>query len=304
VTHYVCRILAVVAIVACLLASAQCGAKNQTAPGRVRLIDPGAAPRKELRYRFKPGQRETMVDECTMSMGFEIGGRKTPSVEVRVPSMTTIIVVKDVSSDGTVVVEATTTELGNVTVLGTSPQDGEIARKLNDSFQKLIGSVYRYVISPEGLTVSAKTDLAQLNDEHLQGLVEAFNQAPTVPFPKEPVGVGARWEVTTSSSGSRIKVSDTATYTLLQMNGDTIKLNAVRRGDAPPQEISSATAGVVTKINSLDSSGSSVTEADLTKVVPTSRQIAHDILTDMSVTVTQRLKNKTGLKLETHRKDE
>jgi len=96
-------------------------------------------------------------------------------------------------------------------------------------------------------------------------------------------------------------MSQTVTYTVLELNGDRVKLKAVHRQYAAPQEMPS-TQGAAAKLESFDSTGSSIIETELTKVVPTSNQVSLDMVMDISVIM--RIKSKTGIEFTMHRKDE
>ncbi len=93
------------------------------------------------------------------------------------------------------------------------------------------------------------------------------------PLPDEPVGKGARWQATTPIATPAMKFTQIATYTLSEIQGDTVKLDVQIEQSAPPQESrpSGAAPGVTVMLESFSTSGSGTVELQMTNVVPTSK---------------------------------
>ena len=88
----------------------------------------------------------------------------------------------------------------------------------------------------------------------------------------EPVGKGARWQVTMPMDTPQMKFTQTATYVLSEIQGDKVKFDITLTQSAPRQEIVAPGAPQGTKmmLESLKSSGKGTMELDMTTLIPIS----------------------------------
>lgn len=238
----------------------------------VKLLDPGAEPRTALRYKFQANRTEKMVIEMSMAMAMEIGGQKQPETQVPTTRMTMTIDSKEVSPEGDLHYEF---ELLQVDVLpkpGANPMMVNAMKQQMSNMQGLSGSgtvtsrgFYRDVEikPPPGIDPQIRQSIDQMKQSMSQ---------MSAPLPAEPVGRGARWQVTMPMEMPGMKLTQIATYTLSEIQGDKAKLDVTIKQSAPPQEIDTpgADPGMKVFLESLKSSGKGTVELQMTSLVPTS----------------------------------
>ncbi len=89
-------------------------------------------------------------------------------------------------------------------------------------------------------------------------------------FPKEPIGVGAVWDVRYDKSIANMRLSAINTYTLERIEGNRLTLSATTELMAPRQHQRDPKTGrVISTLKHLRSSGTESKEIDLRKLVPT-----------------------------------
>ena len=238
----------------------------------VTLLDPGAQPRTALRYKFQANRTEKMVMETSMAMAMEMGDQKQPETQMPVTRMTMTIDSKEVSPEGNLHYEF---ELAQVEVLpkpGANPAIVNAMKQQMSSMQGLSGSATvtsrgftkdTEIKSPPGIDPQIKQSMDQMK--------QSINQM-SAPLPEEPVGEGARWQVTMPMEMPAMKLTQVATYTLSEIQGDKVKLDITIKQSAPPQELDTpgAAPGAKVSLESLKSSGKGTVELQMTNLVPTS----------------------------------
>ena len=90
-----------------------------------------------------------------------------------------------------------------------------------------------------------------------------------VPFPVEPVGVGARWTVTRNVAVP-MRSQIVATYTLVEREGNHVVLESVSEVTGEPQPGPNGT-----RLTELDGGGEAPIEFDLTSLEPTMSLVSH-----------------------------
>ena len=238
----------------------------------VKLLDPGAQPRTALRYKFQANRTEKMVMETSMAMAMEMGDQKQPETQMPVTRMTMTIDSKEVSPEGNLHYEF---ELEQVEILpkpGANPAIVNAMKQQMSSMQGLSGSATvtsrgftkdTEIKSPPGIDPQIKQSMDQMK--------QSINQM-SAPLPEEPVGEGARWQVTMPMEMPAMKLTQVATYTLSEIQGDKVKLDITIKQSAPPQELDTpgAAPGAKVSLESLKSSGKGTVELQMTNLVPTS----------------------------------
>ena len=238
----------------------------------VKLLDPGAQPRTPLRYKFQANQTEKMVMEMSMAMAIEMGEQKQPETQMPATRMTMTIDSKEVSPEGDLHYEF---ELVQVEVLpkpGANPAMVNAMKQQMSSMQGLSGSA---TVTSRGFTRDVEIKPPPGIDPQIRQSMEQMKQSMnqmSAPLPEEPVGRGARWQVTMPVEMPAMKLTQIATYTLSEIQGDKVKFDITIRQSAPPQEIDApgAAPGGKVLLESLNSSGTGTVELQMTNLVPTS----------------------------------
>jgi hypothetical protein len=238
----------------------------------VKLLDPGAEPRTALRYKFQANRTEKLVMETSMAMAMEIGDQKQPETQVPITQMTMTIDSKEVSPEGNLHYEF---ELEQVEVLpkpGANPAMINAMKQKTSSMQGMSGSA---TVTSRGFTKDTEIKLPPGIDPQMKQSIDNMKQSMnqmSAPLPEEPVGRGARWQVTMPVETPAVKLTQVATYTLLEIQGDRVKFDFTIKQSALPQEIHTpgAAPGVKVLLESLKSSGKGTVELQMTNLVPTS----------------------------------
>lgn len=223
----------------------------------VTLLDAGAAPRQELRYRLEAGRTEHGALSTSMQMsGTNMPVVSGPPMTVRMMMRTT-----DVSADGVAryEFEVTSVDAGN----GASPV-----------LDRAIGGWAR--IDARGLFLEGDFALDAMaggaEPEQMLGELNQSIQEMSAPFPVEAVGAGARWQVTSSIDAGGFTAGQTAEYTLLSRNGDQIELEVTVSQSAASQPVSmpGMPPEIQARLESLEAAGSGTMNVNLARLVPTS----------------------------------
>lgn len=246
-------------------------ATTTTAPSGPKLLEAGAEPRTALRLRFTPGQTATVALTLDLDVDQESSGHRQ---RLNDPPVTEAVrfTVERADADGATVSFAFTDVSFDRT--GSGLTDAE-ALTLTAELRDLIGlggsghvdargtfSGFRYDL-PKGLDPAVAGTLRQAADQF---------QALAVPFPAEPVGVGARWEVATTADLGGIETTATTTYEVTAIEGDVVTYRATSTQGAEPQAVHLATlpAGAKARLVSATTTATTTGTLDLTSVVATS----------------------------------
>ncbi len=250
--------------------------KSASAPSTgqplVKLIEPGAEPRKLLRLRPKAGDEQTVT--LTVETAVERSEGQGQALYMKVPPMVTTMAstIKAVAPDGDISYQNVITDASaGPEASGTPPG---IGAALNAAFAGLKGLTTSGVLSDRGFSkrMEQASESAAAKKERegkpvpaaarlLQGQMEASMTMLTTPLPEEPVGVGARWEVTMAEQG--LGNSAKVICQVVAIDGDrvTAKLDVAISARAPEQmRLSDA--------GKMEISGNGDLTIDLTRIIP------------------------------------
>lgn len=234
----------------------------------VKLLEPGAEPRTALRYKFQANRSEEMIMEMSMAMAVEMGDLKQPETSVPGTRMTMTIDGKDVSPEGDLHYEF---ELTQVEVLSTPSDNPMIVNMMKQQVNSMQGLSGSATVTSRGFAKEAEIKpppgIDAQTKQFMDNMKQSMNQM-SAPLPEEPVGRGARWEVTMPVETPAMKLTQIATYTLSEIQDDKVKFDVAIKQTAPPQDI--AAPGAKVSLESLDSSGTGTIEMQMTNLVPTS----------------------------------
>jgi hypothetical protein len=238
---------------------------------RVRLVDAGEEPRRELRYDFERSRVEVPVPG-TLTATYGVGGTSTsddalPERDPTTVAAPTEVTVVDVDEAGAATV-AFGYGAGQVTDPG-GLEDTELTtveRSLRTLQQ--VHSTYRIddrgfltlldAEEPPEARRWVGTDVTSLARR-----VPAFVQ----PLPAEPVGVGAIWTISSSTDVGGVLVPQTITVELLERDGDHLELlftveEAGPADGGPGSGRSAAEADAALSSQTLDGGGNVTTRLD------------------------------------------
>jgi hypothetical protein len=268
----------------------------------VKLLEPGAEPRRELRYRFQAGLVQTMALEMRMLMGMDMGGFKQP--EMKVPTTRTIITIegRDLTPEGNLRYEF---KLEGVEVVPEEGNNPAMVETMKETLKGMAGISGHGLVTPRGVTleadIKAPPNLNQQVRQSLENMRQSLRQL-SAPLPVEAVGKGARWEVSMPFDTPMLKLVQHATYTLADLDADRLKLEADVQQSAPEQEIKQPglPPGFKLMLKSMSATGSSAIDLDLLRLVPRStvKTSSTSEMEGAGADPTQQMQMKMSMKME------
>ncbi len=189
-------------------------------PPEVKLLSAGAAPRRKLRYHFKKGQVEKFKLTTSTSMTVSLAGRAMPAPAI--PSLEMLAQVKVVSvlPDGTARRELA---INKVQLTDAAKVPSAVRHSVEDSLSEMAKLKGSDEIDSLGRMHWSKLDTSALDDgqvkQMMQAMASAFGEV-SAPFPPQPLGKGARWQVSTHVKQMGVTMKQVATYTLEKLDGD------------------------------------------------------------------------------------
>jgi hypothetical protein len=93
-------------------------------------------------------------------------------------------------------------------------------------------------MTDRGIVKSMKLDTAKIADPALQQILSSSGlEKLSAPLPEEPVGVGARWEVTQTLVANGVRMVQIATYELVALDDSTATLAVTIAQSAAAQKL-------------------------------------------------------------------
>jgi hypothetical protein len=245
-------------------AAAPAGAPS---PSTVRLVEAGAEPRAPLRYQAVVGAREAMMvttrTRTDIDMGFGPQVTRLPTTRV----MVEIGPVGDAGA-GRLMVPF------NFTALEVQPTDGvsaDAVARMQRDFSPLVGLQGFQLIDRQGLGTGVDIVIPPGTPTALSEQIQALRRNLHdlfAPFPAEPVGVGAVWEVRTQLLSNHVMVDQVTTYRLTAHAGEEVSLTVTFTQSAGSQALPSPQPGVDARLESLQGTGTGTMELKLSHLTP------------------------------------
>lgn len=258
-------------------------ALSSRAQPSVRVLEAGAEPRRELRYRPTVGETRTLVVALEMTTKMDMPGM--PSMgELPAPTtkMTSSVRIDEVDATGNV---AYTTKIERFDFSGGDPAAAAMLEGMKSGMNGLAGTETRGRIDARGRSLAKTATPAAGPAAGFPG-AGGLDQM-TIPFPEEAVGVGAKWEIVESidQGGFAITMTSVATLTALDEAGASVELAAT--GGAPAGKISppGAPPGMAADLKEMKMSASAKAAISFASLVPTAFEQTADVSMAMAMTV-------------------
>ncbi|MCL2725961.1 MAG: DUF6263 family protein [Polyangiaceae bacterium] len=202
----------------------------------VRLIDPGKAPRRALRYAFKIGAPEWLEMDMKMAMSMTIGDQPASHVAMPTTRMLMKMEATDKTPEGNVRV-AFALERASVLqdVVVPTAQREELAERISN----IVGTHGHSTISPRGVASDADFELGSNVSDEVREMADNVRDAVRqvyAPLPEEEVGQGARWAITMKIPISGVTAQATTNYELAEVRNDSVRANVAIEIQAPPNQ--------------------------------------------------------------------
>lgn len=238
----------------------------------IKLLEPGAEPRRELRYQFKPTGTVTMVMGMKMSMSMQFGEIQSPMTSM--PRMENRMEIKTetLDPDGNLQYSFTLTKSGIAEGEDANPQIQAVLEKDLKAMEGMTGSA---TVTPRGLTKEAEINIPPTAPKSIEQMIQNLKQSirqMSIPLPEEAVGVGAKWEIQSDVKNADISLTQTMLATLEAMDESSCKIKVAMKQSAEEQELKAPTLppGATLTLKSLASDGDTSLDIDLTSLVPKS----------------------------------
>ena len=273
---------------------------------RIEVIDPGREPRQKLRYHLKEGQKETMLMGMTMSMNMSMKspeGEDLPVQKGTIPEleMRMDFTIDKVSKNGDI---RSTYLLTGGAFKESAEMSGVGVAQLNSQIGEIVGIGGWSVITDRGvqkelgLQVPPRENRSPLAQQMIDKMRQSMDNG-AAPFPEQAIGLGARWKVTMPLKTPEFTGSQTATYTLEELSGDTGRLTTIIEQDIPADQIKLPLPdnGAKVKIERFKAGGTGEVRYNLSHMIPEAI-LRHTTDIEMTVDVneeTARMRMETGM---------
>lgn len=234
------------------------------------LEDAGAEPRQPLVLRVAPDTttRTALVTRTTLKL--TAGGEELPVGAVPATKLVMDQRVDRVDPDGTVHYTARFTE---VTALDTPGASASVVQQTQAALDDMTGLTITGSIDVRGGAQKVEVDTASISDATLKATLEAMTSQIgnlAAPFPRSPVGPGARWTAKRSAKIAGITMNTTTHYTLRSRDGDRYQFDVIQEADAPrgPVELPNAPSSGSTFIERFRLTSRGTIGGDLTQPLP------------------------------------
>ncbi len=237
---------------------------------RVRLIDAGAEPREALRYALTPARTTALEMGLTMTIELAQGDRAVPSQKI--PRIGTLLDLTTAAApvDGGLGVSAVVRDVSIAKDAGLPQQ---VADKLLPHLSTMKGLTLGYVVTPEGRVRQASAQLPGGKTAGADATLQQMSQSlesMIAPFPEEPVGLGARWEVVARFDSSGTELVQWSTFELRERDATGARLGlevqqAAAKADVQPPNLP---AGVTAKLAAFSSLGRGDSQVEFASPAP------------------------------------
>lgn len=198
-------------------------------PPRIVLVDSGEGEKSGLRYRLDAGSIHHMVMVMTMS------NPQVPAIQMPGVRFAVVMKVLEANEDRARLSMSMPKDPDLIATEGAPP---ELVANLSEGFRGM--SAFRGQSTLTSLGVTEELELQfDTEDPRLEQFLGSMKQSMrqlTIPFPAEPVGVGARWKTLQQIVGL-VTVYQLGSFELLQRAGSSVTLGMKLEQLTPKQAI-------------------------------------------------------------------
>jgi hypothetical protein len=213
------------------------GASSKSREAVVTLKSAGAAPRSPLRLTLASGSTAATTLQLTESLDQSVGGRPTNSVSVPPIRFGLHTNVGSVSGNGSAPIDYT---YSDVTVVDDGSVTAAQRTQLETALAPLTSLTGSGTLTARNQILDSKVTGTEALDPSLAQITDQFSDQVgevAVPFPREAVGVGARWRGESSLRVSGISTEQTYDYTLRSRDGNVVVFDFAYTQTAPRQRV-------------------------------------------------------------------
>ncbi len=235
----------------------------------INLIDPGAEPRRRLRYKFAGVKQGDAILEIQMTVATTIGDRA--ALNASIPTLRGTIHYKPtrVSPAGDL------TYAFEITSFDATP-DPQTPASLLSGIQadlvKMRGRKGTSTVTPRGEVLSVDMDTQPNMNEKVARAVEGVTRRIheiVVWLPEQEIGKGATWVMLSKFSAGGASGVRKTTHMLADVSGDLLTIATSIVEEAEPQQVDAPDlpAGAKMTLETFESKGTGTSKLDLNKLV-------------------------------------
>lgn len=242
-----------------------------TAKPQVELLEAGDEPRQELRFRPQVNAKQTATMTMNMDIEMSVAGRAIPKFALPATVITMDTLVNQVDANGDIHYKFS---YSNVDVANSATLPPQTLEATRSQLKKMMGMGGSVIVDNRGYTKSAQLVIPKELDPSMKQVTEQLSGSLdqiSSPVPKEPIGIGAKWRVTTFPRLRGAMVAQTATYQLVNLKDGIATFNVWVKQRADGQTLlnrSGMPNGNKMTLKSLDSQGEGQMIAALNQVIP------------------------------------
>ncbi|MBC8095890.1 MAG: hypothetical protein H7Y43_08760 [Akkermansiaceae bacterium] len=286
-------------VASAVIAGSNAKSGTSSAPSdRVRLINAGAEPHRELRFQVVPGAVQTVTSTVRINMNIQAG--TVPAQDIKMPAMliTLQATVKEVSPEGDFTFESVVKEASVADEPGMMPQ---VVDAMKASLSGIKGLSTRGTISNRGISKNVEVTMPPNADPQVRQSLEQMKEMMenlTTPLPVQAVGPGAKWEVKMPVKSQGMTINQTATYQLVAIDGDRMTVTSTITQSATNQKIQNpAMPGLKLDLTKMTGSGTGNVNFNLTQLMPVKSAVT--LRTDMAMGMNLGAQRQTmGMKMD------
>lgn len=179
----------------------------QSDPPVVKLLSTGEGEKRPLRYRLAKGVKETIDLTMDMAISMDMPGVGPQSIDIPPIKMSMDVAVDDVAANGDIVM--------SMVITTASMEGGPLPAGALDGLK---GVSALMTMTDRGLIKALKFDESKITDPTTKQLLQTsgFDRL-SAPLPEEPIGLGAKWEVSQRVDANGMSIDQKTVYEVLEM---------------------------------------------------------------------------------------
>lgn len=242
-------------------------------PPTVKLVYPGAEPRRPIRYAIAKGRTEHLMMDMAMELAMNMGGASLPSIPLPTMRMAADVAVTDVTPSGDASYRVALTDFKLVNTANVDPTVLAALQGAGFNVKAISGGA---TISARGISRNATIDTSKVTNPQMAQMVDRMSstiQQLALPFPEEAVGSGAEWEVRQTLVVNSVHTFQKIVVDLVALNDASCTLKLLTEQTAPPQPVTAPglPAGVDASLENMRGSGTGTMTIRFDSLVPTSQ---------------------------------
>jgi len=249
--------------------SASAGEKAEAGIFSIKLIEPGREPRRAVRLTPKAGDRQQLLMTLKIGMEMAMGGSAMPKMDMPVMKWPMEVTVDAVASNGDITY---TTTMGEIELVGDGGGAPGMAEAMRAALGAAKGTSSKTTVTSRGASKSSDGSSAVRVNPQLSQTMDQLKDAfagMLSPFPEEPIGAGAKWEVRQVLKNQGMTIRQTGGYEVTALDGDRVEVKITVLQGAMNQKIASpAMPGLKMDLEKMEGAGGGKTIYDLSRLMP------------------------------------